>query len=116
MNHDFDDIIGDDPELATELSGVLDMLAAARPLPSPAFRGQLARQLATQPSYGTLRRLRVRALGMAASGCVMLGVAGIGVAGAGPLASTGVAAAQAASVGVHSDQMVAMYSAVNPDL
>ena len=60
-----------------------------RPLPRPAFRGELRRHLMKlgQSGVGRPKRLRFLILTYASSGAALLVIAAAGVAGAGPLAS-----------------------------
>jgi hypothetical protein len=60
------------------------LLERERPVPRPAFRGELARQLRAR-SPGP-RRLRVLIGAYAGAGLVLLAVVAVGLAGAGPLA------------------------------
>ena len=94
MNDDFDDILEGHQEHA-ELDGIARMLQSQRPLPSPAFRGELARRLRGPAVQPTVRLVRARAIAMAAAGVLLLASAGIGVAGQGPLASSAGAEAPA---------------------
>jgi hypothetical protein len=96
MNDDFDDILPDRHDNA-ELEGTARMLQSERPLPSPTFRGELARRLGGAKARRTPPRLRARAIGLAAAGVLLLASAAIGVAGQGPLAPSAGAQAPAAS-------------------
>lgn len=60
-----------------------ERLVANRPLPSPAFRGELQRKLHKQRAP---RGLRLRAVSCLVSGVALLLVAALGVADSGPLA------------------------------
>lgn len=100
MSDEFTDILGEQPD-AQELTGTARMLKAARPLPSPAFRGQLRRELDVQPLPRATGRLRLRILSLATAGVLLLAVAADGVAGGGPLAPSGQAATPTASVSIH---------------
>ena len=91
MSEDFSDILGEQPD-ADELRETARMLQEARPLPSPAFRGDLARLMRATPLPGAMSRWRLKALSLAAAGVLLLGIVGVGVAGSGPLAPTQVAA------------------------
>jgi hypothetical protein len=73
------------PEERAELLETARLLKDQRPIPRPAFRGQLARGLPT----GTGSPYPVRRLiaAYAGSGFALLLVAAIGLAGMGPLAS-----------------------------
>lgn len=64
-------------------------LAADRPLPAPAFRGDLRRRLVTAREAGAVAPRRVRALAAsyALSGLALLAIALAGVAGGGPFAA-----------------------------
>jgi hypothetical protein len=96
MSDEFDDIL-DGRDGHEDLEGIARMLQSERPLPSPAFRGQLARRLRVGASQPRTRRLRARAIGMATAGVLLLAVAGVGVAGQGPLAPSTSSAAPATS-------------------
>jgi hypothetical protein len=82
-----DDIL--DPKLRPterrELMETARLLEEQRPVPRPAFRGKLARQLRADP--GSNYRVRRLIAAYAGSGAVMLLVVAIGLAGFGPLAS-----------------------------
>jgi anthranilate phosphoribosyltransferase len=93
MNDELSDILGADPREHAELAGVAHMLEASRPVPRPAYRGELGRRLRGQPYPGTLKRLRLRALSLGTAGALLLAVAGLGVAHHGPLAPSRVASA-----------------------
>ena len=64
-------------------------LEAERPVPRPAYRGELRRQLIAELERRPARIGRVRLLIAAGAGSVLalLAVAAIGLAGAGPLAA-----------------------------
>jgi hypothetical protein len=96
MTDEFDDIL-EDPDGQAELEGMARMLHSERPLPSAAFRGELARRLRGARTHPSPRRLRARAIGMASAGVLLLASAGIGVAGEGPLAPSTSAAAPVSS-------------------
>jgi ferric-dicitrate binding protein FerR (iron transport regulator) len=96
MSDEFDDIL-ENRNGQEQLEAVARMLQSERPLPSPAFRGELARRLRGAGTRPTRRRLRAWAIGMAAAGTLLLASAGIGVAGQGPLAPSTSAAAPATS-------------------
>ena len=73
-----------DPEEREALIAVADRLAAARPVPAPAFRGDLRRRiLTTRPAP---RALRSRIATCMVAGAALLLVAVGGVADVGPLA------------------------------
>jgi hypothetical protein len=96
MSDEFDDIL-DDRNGHEQLEATARMLQSERPLPSPAFRGELARSLRGTAIRPTPRGLRARAIGMAAAGVLLLASAGIGVAGQGPFAPSASAEAPATS-------------------
>ena len=74
-----------EPGERAELLEAARLLQEQRPVPRPAFRGQLARELQTRSrSPYPVRRLIAAYAG---SGFALLLVAVIGLAGAGPLAS-----------------------------
>jgi hypothetical protein len=74
-----------DPQERAELLETARLLEEHRPVPRPAFRGQLARRLGkpTSSSYPVRRLIAA----YAGSGFALLLVAAIGLAGLGPLAS-----------------------------
>lgn len=78
-----DDVIAED---AQNLSGLVSMLQQERMLPSPRFRGDLARRLAALPLPWSGRRLWPLVLVLASAGAALLALAALGVLGAGPLA------------------------------
>ena len=84
---DDDEIL--DPKLKpTERERLMEtahLLEQARPLPQPAFRGRLARQLRRRSSGP--QRLRLLIGAYAGSGLALLAVVAIGLAGIGPLAT-----------------------------
>jgi ferric-dicitrate binding protein FerR (iron transport regulator) len=96
MSDELDDIL-EDPREQAELEGMARMLHSERPLPSPGFRGELARRLGGTAAQPSPRRLRARAVGLATAGVLLLASAGIGVAGEGPLAPSASASAPATS-------------------
>ena len=75
-------------ELEPELTDIDERLRRERPLPAPAFRGDLRRHLLAgsgrQPSRARIRGL---AAAYALSGALLLAIAAVGVAGSGPLAA-----------------------------
>jgi hypothetical protein len=77
-----------DPRLeAAEREGLLEtarLLEQERPVPRPAFRGELARQLHARSPRPQRMRLLIGAY--AGSGLALLAVVAVGLAGAGPLA------------------------------
>jgi hypothetical protein len=82
-----DDIL--DPSLEpgerAELLETARLLEEHRPIPRPAFRGQLARRLRTRT--GSAYPVRRLIAAYAGSGLALLMVVAIGLAGIGPLAS-----------------------------
>ena len=74
-----------DPPEREELWELVRLLEHERPVPRPAFRGQLARQLRADP--GSPYRVRRLIAAYACSGAALLVVVGIGLVGAGPLAA-----------------------------
>jgi hypothetical protein len=64
-------------------------LEAERPVPRPAFRGDLRRQLVSRAERRSVAppRLRLLIAGFASSGTVLLAIAAIGLVGVGPLAA-----------------------------
>jgi len=73
-----------EPDAGDDLVALAQRLVEARPLPNPAFRGELGRHLAGRPR-GRLGRVRVRVLVSAysAAGMILLGIGAIGAAGHG---------------------------------
>lgn len=69
-----------------ELDALADRLLAARPLPSPMFRGELRRRLVVPRR--SRRTLRWRAAASLATGLALLLVATLGAIDVGPLAPT----------------------------
>lgn len=62
-------------------------LERERPLPRPAFRGDLGRRLAASATRRPPRRLRLLVAAQLGAGALLLGIAAVGVvAQAGPLA------------------------------
>jgi hypothetical protein len=80
---------GLEPAEAEPMVALATRLAAERPLPAPAFRGDLRRRLETAREAGAVAPRRVRALATsyALSGLVLLAIAATGVAGGGPFAA-----------------------------
>ena len=76
------------PEERAELAVLARRLEADRPVPAPAFRGDLLRTLlARGPAAPRPRRLRLLIAGYACSGLVLLVLGASSVAGLGPLAA-----------------------------
>jgi len=72
-----------------ELAALESRLEDERPLPRPAFRGELRRQLLSLGGAPVpARRLRLIIAAYATCGSVLLVVAALGTAGAGPLAAS----------------------------
>ena len=65
------------------LERLASRLVADRPLPRPAFRGELRRSLARAPRA---RRLRLQVVAYLVSGAALLAIAALGVNDVGPLA------------------------------
>ncbi len=74
-----------EPQERAELLETARLLEEHRPVPRPAFRGQLARRLRTRTSSPYPVRRLIAAY--AGSGFALLLVAAIGLAGVGPLAA-----------------------------
>jgi hypothetical protein len=74
------------------LERLASRLVGDRPVPRPAFRGDLRRQIARAPQA---RRLRLRVVGYLVSGVALLAIAALGVNDVGPLAPHPNAAQQA---------------------
>jgi len=83
-----------EPWDAQDASDLERLLEGARPLPSPAFRGALARLIAATPLPRAVRHWRATAVALAVGGALLLAVAGAGVTGEGPLAPSRTAAAK----------------------
>jgi hypothetical protein len=81
MSSDFDPTLPDDER--DQLEELAHRLVAERPVPAPAFRGELRRRILAQPSP---RRIRLQVAGYLTSGVALLSVATLGVVGVGPLA------------------------------
>jgi hypothetical protein len=83
-----DDILDETlrPAERAALLETANRLDEARPVPRPAFRGRLARQLGARPTRP--ERIRVLISAYAGSGLLLLAVVAVGLAGIGPLAST----------------------------
>ena len=71
-----------------EQHGLATRLEAERPVPRPAFRGDLRRALlgAADRRPAAPARLRLMITAFAGSGTVLLAIATVGLAGVGPLA------------------------------
>ena len=69
-----------------ETEGIAARLEAERPIPHPAFRGELRRQLIGAAPPTARRRVRFLITGYSAAGLALLTVAAVGLAGAGPFA------------------------------
>lgn len=69
-----------------ELNDIAARLVAERPVPHPAFRGELKRRLmsAKQRNQSAPARLRLAITAYAGSGAALLAVAAAGLAGIGP--------------------------------
>ena len=65
------------------LERLASRLVGDRPVPRPAFRGELRRSVARAPQA---RRLRLRVLAYVVSGAALLAIAALGVNDVGPLA------------------------------
>ena len=87
-----------DPSLPEDeraaLAALAERLERERPLPAPAFRGELRRRLLERPRpaafgpwAGAASRWRRAAISYAAAGLLCLAVAAAGLAGAGPFAA-----------------------------
>jgi hypothetical protein len=77
-------------ELDRDLTAIAARLESERPVPRPAFRGDLRRRLMiARPGPGRLSRRGALALtaAYAGSGLTLLAIAALGVIGAGPLAA-----------------------------
>jgi hypothetical protein len=78
-----------EPDDRKELAALEARLEDERPLPRPAFRGELRRQLLAQEAAPlSARHLRLLIAAYAICGSVLLAVAALGTAGAGPLAAS----------------------------
>lgn len=78
-----------EPAEREQLARTAARLEAERPIPRPAFRGELGRRLLEElePRRVPPGRLRVLITAYSGSGLCLLAVAALGVAGAGPLAA-----------------------------
>ncbi|MGO9899320.1 MAG: hypothetical protein ACLP0J_06440 [Solirubrobacteraceae bacterium] len=81
---DFRDDLG--PEATDDLMLLAQRLRDARPVPAPAFRGRLGRQLAARPPRFAPARLRMLIATYSASGIVLLALGAVGASGHGPFA------------------------------
>lgn len=73
------------PDERAELERLAARLVADRPIPAPAFRGELRRRIAAAPPRRAAA-LRARAVAYLVTGTALLAVAALGVNDAGPLA------------------------------
>lgn len=96
MSEELSDIL-EEHELDARARATMERLGAGRPLPSPAFRGALARLISATPLPRSISHRRPKALALAVAGALLLAVAGAGVAGEGPLAPGHTAAAKASA-------------------
>lgn len=85
MSEELNDLMGPEPD-SEQLGETTRSLSAARPVPSPTFRGELGRLLGLVALVRPVARWRMKALALAVVGALLLGTAGVGVAGSGPLA------------------------------
>jgi hypothetical protein len=81
-----------DPSLSAEererLAVLAERLERDRPLPSPAFRGELGRRLLRRrPSEPAAARFRLWVASYTVAGALCLTIAAIGLAGIGPFAA-----------------------------
>lgn len=82
----FDDIWPDGSQEDDLL--LAERLERERPVPAPAFRGDLRRRLlARGPASSRPAKLRFRIAVALATGFILLGLVGVGVAGTGPFAA-----------------------------
>jgi hypothetical protein len=70
----------------SETGAIVARLEAERPIPRPAFRGELRRRLLSAPPTTAPRRMRLLITGYSAAGLSLLTVAAVGLVGAGPFA------------------------------
>ena len=70
-----------------DLDELEHLLTASRPVPRPAFRGELRRQLLAGEPRAEPLRLRRLIAAYTTSGALLMAVAIVGIAGAGPLAA-----------------------------
>jgi hypothetical protein len=75
------------PEFEPALEETIRRLRAERPVPHPAFRGDLRRQLLSTPTGSRPGRVRAAIVAYATSGLGLLAVAAVGLAGVGPFAA-----------------------------
>jgi hypothetical protein len=87
----FDDLLGSDvaADERQRLAPVSNRLDAERPIPQPAFRGELRRMLLrrAEPDRSPPRHLRALITAYGASGLCLLAIAALGVGGTGPFAA-----------------------------
>ncbi|MGN6372920.1 MAG: hypothetical protein ACTHM1_08000 [Solirubrobacteraceae bacterium] len=96
MSDEPTEILGPEPD-DEQLADTTRSLGGARPVPSPAFRGELGRLLGIARLIPPVAHWRAKAVGVAVAGALLLGAVGAGVAGSGPLAPSRVTSASASS-------------------
>jgi hypothetical protein len=74
------------PEASDDLVLLARRLQNARPVPAPAFRGRLGRQLAARPPRFAPARLRLLIATYSTSGIALLVLGAVGASGHGPFA------------------------------
>lgn len=92
MDDELSDISSAEPD-RERLEETSRSLSGARPLPSPAFRGDLGRLIGAAQLVRAVTHWRAKVTAAALAGALLLGVAGAGVAGSGPLAPSHLAGA-----------------------
>jgi hypothetical protein len=70
-----------------ETDGIAARLEAERPIPHPAFRGELRRRLLTTAPATAPSRIRLLITGYSTAGLALLTIAAVGLAGLGPFAA-----------------------------
>lgn len=96
MSDELSDISSDGPD-RERLEETGRSLSDARPVPTPAFRGELGRLIGAAQLIRAVTHWRAKALAVALAGALLLGVAGAGVAGSGPLAPSHLSGAPVSS-------------------
>ena len=74
-----------EPGAGEDLIQLAERLRASRPLPSPAFRGELGRRLAARSRHSNPLRVRAQIAAYTFSGTLLMIVGTVSAAGHGPL-------------------------------
>ena len=72
---------------SAETEEIAAWLEAERPIPHPAFRGELRRRLLTTAPATAPSRIRLLITGYSTAGLALLTIAAVGLAGLGPFAA-----------------------------